>query len=711
MADTPLRGASTSPSIILSGRRTLNSTNVRPSNVKGIDIIRRTTTTTTIRERIIDRAIIPYMRSKTVLFNAVGLRPGITMVGAFDGVPVTISNSVVGADGALSGNFTIPTGIPTGEKIFELTDSTSNTTAASAPYTAAGQLITKQRTITSIRNVIDTRRRRDPPVKHWKKKVVVTWVDPIAQSFLIDSEGGAYLTAIDVYFKTKDNTLPVSLYIVEMENGVPTSNILPFSNASVDAANVNASATAATATKFTFSDPVYCEAETEYAFVIRTDSDNYEAWISTLGEADITSGIGIARQPYLGSLFKSQNSTTWTPDQMSDIKFTIYQAVFNTSGSIVLRNANAANVESTMLNFHISEMNLPGAITAWKYDHDALAISTPFAPFENNDFLETNEITAGGGNLTTTGTMSTVNTNISPVIDKDRTSVFSTLTATKAASAPFIFNAGTYISQTVNLINMSDDIKVLLEVIKPNIAKNTGPDVEVYIKTSGFKATHQELKQWNGSSTVASNIGNDLAQDVLVGQRVTIYQHDSANDLITNLGECVITGFGTANEIFFKAATDITVFNGATSTLEIFVSADTTLSGVTAAQWLVGTTYAEFDIVHDTNTGKLWESTKSSNTGSQPSTVNSDWAEIPSMSMGGLDDYSIAADETQWQKLKLEDAATAGLDASAQFIEYAFIPETVLNSEFDSFSIKVELLSQNKHDIPRIKALRAIAVY
>jgi hypothetical protein len=38
----------------------------------------------------------------------------------------------------------------------------------------------------------------------------------------------------------------------------------------------------------------------------------------------------ISEQPYLGSLFKSQNASTWTADQSQDLKFTIYRANFRT---------------------------------------------------------------------------------------------------------------------------------------------------------------------------------------------------------------------------------------------------------------------------------------------------------------------------------------------------------------------------------------------
>mgnify|MGYP007000116402 CR=1 len=46
----------------------------------------------------------------------------------------------------------------------------------------------------------------------------------------------------------------------------------------------------------------------------------------------------ISQQPTLGSLFKSQNASTWEPSQWEDLKYTLYRADFATTGSIELYN-------------------------------------------------------------------------------------------------------------------------------------------------------------------------------------------------------------------------------------------------------------------------------------------------------------------------------------------------------------------------------------
>jgi hypothetical protein len=84
-------------------------------------------------------------------------------------------------------------------------------------------------------------------------------------------------------------------------------------------------------TFFKFDYPIYLQNETEYAFGIESDSTDYEIWSSKLGQNEITTNAAVTTQPLLGSVFKSQNSDTWTEDLFEDLKFSLYRAEFNTS--------------------------------------------------------------------------------------------------------------------------------------------------------------------------------------------------------------------------------------------------------------------------------------------------------------------------------------------------------------------------------------------
>jgi hypothetical protein len=59
-----------------------------------------------------------------------------------------------------------------------------------------------------------------------------------------------------------------------------------------------------------------------------------------MGETDLITGQTISGQPYAGSLFMSQNASTWTAEQTDDLKFNMKVAKFttNTTANIVFEN-------------------------------------------------------------------------------------------------------------------------------------------------------------------------------------------------------------------------------------------------------------------------------------------------------------------------------------------------------------------------------------
>jgi hypothetical protein len=166
------------------------------------------------------------------------------------------------------------------------------------------------------------------------------WVDPLAQSFEVADRNGVFITKCDIYFKTKDTKgIPVTLQIRTMRDGTPTQEILPFGEVVLNAKDVNISEDGTIPTTFTFSSPIYLEpVGSGYAIALVSSSNEYNVWISRMGETDISTinnpdseKVIVSQQPTLGSLFKSQNGSTWEPSQLEDLKFTLYRANFVTS--------------------------------------------------------------------------------------------------------------------------------------------------------------------------------------------------------------------------------------------------------------------------------------------------------------------------------------------------------------------------------------------
>lgn len=163
--------------------------------------------------------------------------------------------------------------------------------------------------------------------------------DAVAQSFFTYGvNGGIFVTSLELYFKSKDNFLPVWVELRELVNGYPSKNFIsPYSTTYVNAADVAVSSTATAATKFTFPKMIYLPEDKEYCFVVRSRSNNYELWASRIGEVAQDTNRVVTEQPFTGSLFKTDNNITWSTEQLEDIKFKLNRASFNTNVEAVVR--------------------------------------------------------------------------------------------------------------------------------------------------------------------------------------------------------------------------------------------------------------------------------------------------------------------------------------------------------------------------------------
>lgn len=158
-----------------------------------------------------------------------------------------------------------------------------------------------------------------------QRNTLTTFTSPLAQTFFVDRT--SFITKVDLYFERKDDRAPVNIEIRKVVNGNPSNIIIPLSEVSVPSANIRTSSNSLISTTVTFPSPVYVDPG-EYALCLFTDSLNTRVWISQLGEADVSTKLPIQKQPSVGVLFKSNNSSTWTEDQEKDLKFAVYRAKF-----------------------------------------------------------------------------------------------------------------------------------------------------------------------------------------------------------------------------------------------------------------------------------------------------------------------------------------------------------------------------------------------
>jgi len=350
---------------------------------------------TSLGDRVLSVAFIPFIRSRTINFTSTRLKPNTRVYPFFDNVSISSyitptggslgGNLITDSNGAVSGTFTIPDPTNdsnprwrTGTKVFRLTSSSTNSnieveTSAESNYVAQGSLETVQGSVISTRNaqtvrqtVTDTQNIVRASTRTTQE--IIQWIDPIAQTFLIDDTGGVFITSIETYFKSKDANIPVTMQIREVVNGYPSRTLIPFGEVVLNPSEVNISDNATVATKFTFPSPVYLQEKTEYAFCLLSNCNSYNAYVAGIGETQIDSDRTISENPYAGVLFKSQNGSTWTADQTTDIKFKINRAEFNNNiGTVTLVNNTLPT--KTLPNNSLRTTNTSGVIRVFHRNH------------------------------------------------------------------------------------------------------------------------------------------------------------------------------------------------------------------------------------------------------------------------------------------------------------------------------------------------------
>jgi hypothetical protein len=339
-----------------------------------------------VSDRVLEASDIPFIRPKLIQLRAEGLRPNTRVYPIFDGIAVdayvrpvtdatfwsgipTGSTNTYGSvlltdnSGKFAGEFNLVNDanvqFRVGERIFRLSDVPvteylDETSTASAYYTAYGEKQRRQRTII---NQIS----QGMSSWQWACACACACGDPLAQTFFTEGQsGGAYITKVGVFFKTQDNAIPVKLQIRKVVNGYPGAELIssfaeatlypdpaptPLNVGSIDikpsdqclASPRTATAAVLPESFFVFDRPVYVEEGQEYCFVLLSNSNKYHVWTATMGEFELNSPRTVAKQPSIGSMFISQNNSTWTADQWSDVKFNIYKAEFVIASNGVLQ--------------------------------------------------------------------------------------------------------------------------------------------------------------------------------------------------------------------------------------------------------------------------------------------------------------------------------------------------------------------------------------
>ena len=644
--------------------------------------------------------------------------------------------------GNFVGIFNVPsTTFQTGSRVFRvdnrtvLTDETTATTYAEATFTASGLATNSQQL--NFGASVDSSGQTFTQVSQTPQQQISTITtyspyDPVAQSFLIDTTNypnGVFLNSVKLFFATKPTTnSPITVSIVPTLNGYPNGKALDYSTVTLQTNQVVTSSSpyyldSSTYTEFMFNAPVYVQSGVLYAILVKASSPDYTLYYAQQGQvvsptstakASITSAAPsqanapkIGQAPYVGALFESQNSITWTADQTKDLMFVIDRCVFNTNTPatipfVIPQGAPARKlghhdvkykIDPTILNntlgnfgtlqyldaLNVSTTDFTPTDTSISYQYQSTLASTntstsfsPITPASKGTAMPDNVYLNDGqgervinptlaNSFTLQATLQTSDENVSPIISDDATSLF---------AVKYIINNMGIGNNVISITNPGYGYNVQTASISI-----TAPDVGTNAASIGYTA--------NANGAITSVYVITPGSGYLTNPTITIYdpttRSGNANAVISVHGETGSTG-GNSYAKYFTKKVVLSPGNDA-GDLRVYLNAYQPLgSGV----------YVYYKILSSQDGASAFES--------------GNWQLMTCTSNYGV--YS--TDRTNI----IEYEYAPGVFNSNQANNYVSYTNSSGKtfSTFIQFAIKVVMATSDKTNVPTITALKALAL-
>jgi hypothetical protein len=501
-------------------------------------------------------------------------------------IGATSSPLTTNENGFIGGVFHIPPNtFHTGERIFRVDNSlpvgnfSTATTFAESTFYASGLSTKAQQidfgaspsgakgtfTTTSSRTQVTT-------TTSVSKNSVTTYSrwDPVAQSFMIDNNNypnGAFLSDVSFFFKSKPDAAsadrsPVTLSILATLNGYPSGETLDHSVVTLPWESINTSTTphyldSTTATNFKFPVPIYIQPNVLYAFMLKSSSDQYNLYVAASGDNALASSVKnlpsdptptvitkISSAPYVGGLFISQNSQTWTADQNQSLMFVLNNCNFNTSvtpkvkyvipqglpqrtlNSQAIDNFNGNTIFSSVESVATSNVLVDAFnITTTEFVPTTTSTSYTYQPtLKNGTIISESSFTPGKYGTATYDDIYLSDGQGERILIAKTTgslSVFTTLSSVDPAVSPLISDAGLSayaIKWNINNCPLTNSVITLA---------NTG---------SGYNACTTTVTVTGGAAggaNVASGSGAILSANIVGGVIQSIYVNNGGSGYIT----------------------------------------------------------------------------------------------------------------------------------------------------------------------------------
>ena len=413
-------------------------------------------------------------------YNTTTKVAGVTGAGAYAGQQYVYSfgNNSSNKLGQIGGALYIPEAtFRSGQRKFRVTESFNNTYDADAIsfadkiYTSSGITLNKATLVDTVLNVdIDSkivgRTTSDKIIGTRQVSSVFTSVelpavpfdmagggaggdggggdDPLAQTFFVDSKRypyGLFLESIDLFFRAKDDgNIPVIVQIRPTVNGAPSSDYWYPESVVVKYPNeINVSenpilTTSSTATNFRFDFPVYLKPGI-YAFVVLTSSNEYTVWESEKGSTTVNNEF-VDKQPYLGTLYKSQNAMEYVPFMNEDLMFKLNRCVFPTTPATFYFENETAPALYYVDKYKLMETSIVPSANVTSLNYSVVATTAtgtketsyrPITPYATYNFAEDDYYAVGfrrkklgnKNDWTVKAVISTTNDAVTPIISEE----------------------------------------------------------------------------------------------------------------------------------------------------------------------------------------------------------------------------------------------------------------------------------------------------
>ena len=685
--------------------------------------------------RVVETNFVPFIRSREIFFKAELMKPNTKVFAFFNGSDVTNfcsetggykefsdQTDVVGyasatqhpdsqrgllttdAAGRLEGSFVIPRNstlkFKTGTREFRLTDSSTNdksaeSTFAEALYHAQGLLEVKENVIQSTKvprfvttELSDERVIQETSITRFTTPV--TWVDPLAQTFIVDQVGGLFVTKLDLFVQAKDPNIPLNVSIRSVENGIPTQQIVPGTDVNVYPGSITTSTDGSAATTVTFDHPVFLGQDQEYCIVLISQSDEYKVFIAETGGFDLQdSDNRVTKQPYNGVFFTSQNASTWTPEQTKDLKFTLYRANF-TSTSATLKLTNDSIPPKALKANPFRYVSTSGGNTIVRVTHPNHGMYGA-----NNKVIIAGQ--SGTVNGITAGNMNATHDIIGASIELDHYAFQVTGTATAVG----IDGGGSGITATENnqynlLIPQIQTLEVPGTGIGLSMEGQSGKTVDgtesAYVKQAIGGILANSNNEFNAPLTIASTINEtNQTTDSSAGNKSLVVtatlNGTSTLSPVIDLNRCSVT---TVANRLNDATTNSSAYNSAANG-RTYV-ADTVSSGTSNANRYVT---KRVDLNNEADVLDVFINAN------KPSGANIDLF-FKVLEAGSDADFGSLA----WTLAPPDSVIITNDSGSYNEVHYTIDPAI---GKFGSFAFKIVLRSSNSSNVPTVRDFRAVA--